>query len=259
MDQEHELFLQAAEQLQELKAELEQQQGASTRLKDLVAVVGGLAETLNKLPQELGRVVHRAEHAERRLLIAVTEVEKLSQSVPEVVKRLEESDYGRAISSLFAEVTKAREGLAGIRDSAASIRDAAESIRASSSSLAGEVNAGLLRVTESQVNVLHGLQNLGEKMDAKIGEVLSKVDHVSTKQAADSSAAVTGFSHVAGAIRSVSERQAQTAQEHKSSLSDLRSSDIAALKTLLSGVNEKLDGQSRMLEALTKKKGFFGL
>lgn len=258
MDQEHELFLQAAEQLQELKAELEQQQGASSRLRELVAVVGGLADTISKLPQELGNVVLKAEQAEQRLLTAVSEVEGLRRSVPEIIQRIENSDYGQSIASLLAEVSKAREELAGIRESASSIREAAEAVRASSTSLASEVNAGLLRVSESQVNVLQGLQNLGSKIDAKFGDLSSKVEQIFTKQAADSSAAVAGFSHISGALRGVAERQALVAQEYKASISGLKSTDLGALKSLLTDVNSKLDAQGRLIEGLNKKKGFFG-
>lgn len=258
MDQEHELFLQAAEQLQELKLELEQQQAASTRLQELVSGVDRLAGAIGKLPTELGTVVQKAEQVEQRLLVAVREVEGLRQSIPEIVQKIEESDYGKSIASLLSEVATARDDLQGIRESAAAVRDAADLVRASSSSLANEVNAGLLRISESQVNLLHGVQSLNARIDTKFGDVLSKMEQMSAKQGADATAAITGFSHVSGAMRSIAERQVQIAKDHKSLLSDLKATDITAIKSLLVSVNEKLDSHAQLLDGLAKKKGFFG-
>ena len=67
MEKDLELFVQAAEQLEDLRAHLEAQKGSSERLKELTVAVGKIADQVGRLPAAMESIIERATLTEDRL------------------------------------------------------------------------------------------------------------------------------------------------------------------------------------------------
>jgi 2-oxoglutarate dehydrogenase complex dehydrogenase (E1) component-like enzyme len=94
-------------------------------------------------------------------------------------------------------------------------------------------------------------------------ELVSRLEQVKAgmdgfSRAADSSAGASAnaFSQTTNAIRTSAERQAASMQQVAALLKKLQDDDVSELRQELAKVREQMATQHKLLEALSKRKGF---
>lgn len=256
MDKEVEVFIEAAEQLQALKATLLEQQGSSTRLRGLADTLQEVASQIAKIPGGLSLVLERAEKVERRIIGAAGTVEALGDSVPEIVQRIENSDVGKSVDALVNEISGSRDDLKAFRDSISKIDDLVLQFRLENDVVFKELRDDAKKIGDTQEKINASLYALRSELLDKLDSLEKRVS--SSEQWSEKSIGATGraFEVIATALKGSGERQSEGLQKIQVELGAIRSDEIAEMRKELKTISSLISHQGTALEALSKKKGF---
>ena len=253
---EMEIFIEAAEQLQALKATLAQQQGSSARLKGLADILEQVAVQIAKIPMGLSAVLTKAEAVEQRVIAATSKVEALRDGIPAIVERIERSDVGKTVDALTSDIAGSRNDLKAFRESTSKIDELIQQFRASNDVVFRELREDSNRIFEAQEKVSASVYALRSELLAKLDGMEKHI--VSTGQWSEKSIGATGkaFEVVATALKGAGERQSTALQGIQSELEAMRGQEMADMRKELKSIAALMLQQGAALEALSKKKGF---
>lgn len=256
MDKEVEVLIEAAEQLQALKATLLEQQGSSARLRVLADTLQEVASQIAKIPSGLSLILERAETVEQRIIAAAKNVEVLSDGIPEVVRRIESSDVGKSVDVLVNEISGSRDDLKAFRNSIFSIDELAQQFRLENDVVFKELREDARKAGDVQEKINASLYALRAELLDKLDGLEKKV--VSSEQWSEKSIGATGkaFEVIATALKGSGERQSEGLQKIQVELGAMRSDEIAEMRKELKIISSLISQQGNALEALSKKKGF---
>lgn len=296
MEKDLELFVQAAEQLEDLRAHLEAQKGSSERLKELTVAVGKIADQVGRLPAAMESIIERATLTEDRLNASAQQFQEFRDSFPSIVEKLENSDYGQAISSLFDSIEQLRAEHLRTRGDAASIQSIAGDVAESASVLAKGVDESLQKLLDVQVRTNADMATVREQLESKIDRLTElvqsvasqskddtksatarqdqffsvlttsteaverlaeKVQAASAQAAANASATAASQEQLVSYLKTNSELQMSLVKGLMNTIEDMRRSDVVALRAQVTDLEGKLDAQTDTLKKLTSKKGIF--
>lgn len=256
MEKEMEIFIEAAEQLQALKAVLTEQQGSSVRLRSLAETLEQVAVQVSKIPGGLSVVVARAEAVEQRLVAATTKVDALRDGIPAVIERIEKSDVGKSVDSLSKEIAGSRDELKSFRESISEMDTVVEQVRHGNEAVLSAIAIEVERTTAAQEKTHSYLDSLREELLARLGGMESGI--VRTEEWSAKSVGATGkaFEVIATALKSTGERQAAAMQGFHSQIEGIKSQDLAGIRQQLTAISGLVREQGVVLDAIAKKKGF---
>jgi len=256
VEKEMEIFIEAAEQLQALKATLAQQQGSSVRLKGLADTLEQVAVQIAKIPTGLSTVLTKAEAVEQRVIAATSKVEALRDGIPAIVERIEQSDIGKTVDALTSDIAGSRNDLKAFRESTSKIDELIQQFRASNDAVFKELREDSSRVIEAQENVNASVYALRSELLAKLDGMEKRI--VSTEQWSEKSIGATGkaFEVVATALKGAGERQSAALQVVQSELDAMRRQEMADIRQELKSISALMLQHGAALEALSKKRGF---
>lgn len=296
MEKDLELFVQAAEQLEDLKTHLEAQKGSSERLKELTVAVGKIADQLGRLPAAIEPIIERAKLTEDRLNASAQQFQEFRDSFPSIVEKLENSDYGKAISSLFDSIEQLRAEHVRARGDAVSIQSIAGDVAESVSVLVKGVDESLQKLLDVQVRTNADMASLREQLGSKIDRLTEMVQSVSSQTQADAKSAIARQDQFFGVLTTSTEAAERLAEKVQSAsvqaaanasataasqeqlvnylktnselqmslvkglmntIEELRRSDVVALRAQVTDLQGKLDAQTETLKKLSSKKGIF--
>lgn len=251
-----EIFIEAAEQLQALKATLAQQQGSSVRLKGLADTLEQVAVQIAKIPTGLSAVLTKAEAVEQRVIAATSKVEALRDGIPAIVERIERSDVGKTVDALTSDIAGSRNDLKAFRESTSKIDELIQQFRASNDAVFKELREDSSRMFEAQEKVNASVYALRSELLAKLDGMEKRI--VSTEQWSEKSIGATGkaFEVVATALKGSGERQSTALQGIQNELEAMRGQEMADIRQELKSISALMLQQGAALEALSKKRGF---
>lgn len=251
-----EIFIEAAEQLQALKATLSEQQGSSVRLRSLAETLEQVATQIAKIPSGLSAVVTKAEAVEQRVLAATSKVEALRDSIPAIVERIERSDVGKSVDALTRDISGSRSDLKAFRESISKIDDLVQQFREANDSLFKELREDFKKTGEGQERVNAAVYALRSELLAKLDGMEKRV--VNTEQWSEKSVGATAkaFEVIATALKGASERQSTALQGFQNQLDAMKVQDLSEIRKDLKTLASLVLQQGNALEALSKKKGF---
>ena len=238
--EEIEIFIEAAEQLQALKATLEEQLGSSVRLMGLTNTLEQVAAQIAKIPSGLSAVLTKAEAVEQRVVAATFKVEALRDGIPAIVERIERSDIGRSVDALTSDIAENRSDLKTFRESISKVDDLVQQVRGANEAIFQEVRGDFSRAGEAQEKVNTSVYALRSELLAKLDGMEKRI--VSTEQWSEKSVGATGkaFEIVATEVRGVGERQSTALQGFQIQLD-------AMVYALRSELLPKLDGMEKRI------------
>ena len=251
-----EIFIEAAEQLQALKATLSEQQGSSVRLRSLAETLEQVATQIAKIPSGLAAVVTKAEAVEQRVLAASSKVEALRDSIPAIVERIERSDVGKSVDALTRDIAGSRSDLKAFRESISKIDDLVQQLRGANDALFKEFREDFKKTGEVQERVNASVYALRSEVLAKLDGMEKRI--VSTEQWSEKSVGATSkaFEVIATALKGASERQSTALQGFQSQLDAMKVQELSEIRKDLKTFASLVLQQGNALEALSKKKGF---
>jgi len=216
-----------------------------------------MADQIGILPEGLQAVVTRAQTTEMSLQAASLHVKELRDSVPSIIERLENSDYGSAISQLRGDVAQAQAVLEQMRKLASEVRAEANSVTAAADSAARGVEERVQRIITAQERTTADLANLRSQVDAGLQSLGDVIQTLVVK--CDSGAATTAkaYSQVTNTLKGNSEKLVDVLRQVLAAMEGLRDTDIAALLTQAANMQATLDSHSKILAAISSKKGIY--
>ncbi|MDM0110577.1 hypothetical protein QTI66_00360 [Variovorax sp. J22R133] len=243
MEKELEMFVEAAEQLEHLKATLAEQGNASTRLRALVDAVDKVADQIGRVPQGLSVVLSRAESAEKKLQVAVEQVQALKDSVPALIARFESSDVGRSIDSLTTHIAASREELRGFRSAAADFEMVVEQIRSAGETARHLVATEISKAAQAQERTIGAIGSLRAEVLEGMSALSNRIDKVAGLWEGAGAATANAFTQTTSAIKSAGERHSEVLQQ------------IAALRNDVGAIGQVVTQQANSIKVLSTKKG----
>lgn len=256
MDKELEIFVEAAEQLEALKVALGEQKNSSDSLRSLTELLSRVVEQIGRVPAGLSLVLTRAEATQRQLVASAAQVEALRDSIPELISRIEQSDVGRSIDALTAEVSTSKEHLQAFHEASRRSQTLVHEFKVAGEVATQKIDAELKATQEIQARTAAEISTMRTELVSRLEQVKAGMDGFS--RAADSSAGASAnaFSQTTNAIRTSAERQAASMQQVAALLKKLQDDDVSELRQELAKVREQMAIQHKLLEALSKRKGF---
>ena len=259
MEKELELFAQAAEQLEELKGELQQQRNASDRIRTLADTLSKVVDQIGLLPTGLQAIVERAQQTENSILDASLHVQELRESVPSIIDSLKKSDHGLIASQLQGEIEQARIELRRIREVSSEIQTAANTFSVCTDRTVQEFGERFLKILDVQLRTASDLNDLRNQTGMKLQSLAEAVQALSVKTDSGAASTATSYTQVTNALRANAEKVGGVLQQLFSTIEDLRKSDVAALSNQITVLQTKLEEQDKKLDAISyRKKGLFG-
>lgn len=256
MEKEMEIFIEAAEQLQALKATLAEQQGSSVRLRGLTDTLEQVAAQIAKIPSGLSAVLTKAEAVEQRVVAATSKVEALRDGIPAIVERIEQSDVGRSVDALTSGIAENRSDLKAFRESISKIDGLVQQCRVANESVFKALREDSNKNGEAQEKVNASVYALRYELLAKLDGMEKRI--VSTEQWSEKSIGATGkaFEVIVTALKGAGDRQSTALQGFQSQLDAMKVQEMAEMRKELKSISALILQQSAALEALSKKKGF---
>lgn len=251
-----EIFIEAAEQLQALKATLAEQQGASVRLRNLTETLERVATQIAKVPVSLSAIVEKAEAVEQRVLAAANKVEALRDGIPAVIERIEQSDVGKSIDALTADISGSRSDLKAFHESISQIDNVVQQFRNANEEVVKEITAEIKKTEAAQEKVNSSVYGLRAELLAKLDGMEKRI--ISTEDWSEKSISATGkaFEVVATALKGSSDRQSTALQGFQNQIDSLKTQEMAGIRQDMKAISVQIQQQGAALEALAKKKGF---
>jgi chromosome segregation ATPase len=256
VEQELQIFLDAAEQLEELKTALSQQKDASERLRSLTGALTRVSDQIARVPSALEPILAKAEAAENRLDSSARQIDAFRDSIPALVERVEQSDIGRSIDALTAEIDETRQDLRGFREASATLHSIATEFRASRNDAAKALAIEVERIQAAHATVSAAIASLQSEVLARLDNVHTVVRKTAEAVDVSASASASSFALTIGSIRAAGERHAEAFQQLTNMLRSQGDDQVSILRQELRSINEQIAAQSKLLEALSKKKGF---
>ena len=253
-----EIFIEAAEQLQAIKATLTEQQGSSARLRSLTDTLEQVSTQIAKIPSGLSSVLAKAEAVEQRVIAASSKVEALRDGIPAIVERIERSDVGKSVDALTKDIAGSRGDLTAFRESMSKIDDLVKQFHGANEAVFKELKEDLKRAGDAQEKTDAWMHALRLELLAKLEGMEKRI--VSTEQWSEKSIGATGkaFEVIATALKGAGDRQSSALQGFQSQLDAMKGQELAEMRKELKSVVEMLQQQSATLATMAKKKGFFG-
>ncbi|MCW5640961.1 MAG: hypothetical protein KIT63_02550 [Rhodoferax sp.] len=251
-----EIFIEAAEQLQALKATLAEQQSSSVRIRGLADTLEQVAAQIAKIPSGLSAVVTMAEAVERRVLDASNRVEALRDGIPAIIERIERSDFGKSVDALTSDITGSRNDLKAFRESISKIDDLVQQFRVANEAVLNELRQDSCKTGEAQEKVSASVYALRADLLAKLDGMEKRI--ISTEQWSEKSIGASGkaFEVIATALKGAGDRQSIALQGFQSQLDELKVQEMVAIRKELKSIATLILQQGAALDALSKKKGF---
>ncbi len=175
MEKEIEIFIEAAEQLQALKATIAEQQGASVRLRGLAETLEKVGAQIAKIPTALSAVITKAEAVEQRILAATGKVEELRDGIPLIVERIERSDLGKSIDVLTSDITGSRDELKSFRESIFKIDEVVQRFRIENDAVFKELRDDSRKTGEAQERLHTSVHTLRSELITKLDELEKRI------------------------------------------------------------------------------------
>ncbi|MBS0454442.1 MAG: hypothetical protein JSS14_24365 [Proteobacteria bacterium] len=244
MEKELEMFVEAAEQLEHLKATLVDQGNASARLRALVDAVDKVANEIGRVPQGLSAVLGRAESAEKRLQVAVEQVQALKDSVPAIISRFESSDVGRSIDSLTTHIAASREELRGFRSAAADFEMVVEQMKSAGEAARTLMAAEVSKAVEAQERTIGAIGSLRAEVLEGMSALSNRIEKVAGMWEGAGAATANAFNQTTSAIRSAGEHHSEVLRQ------------IVALRNDVGAIGQVVTQQADSIKVLSAKKGF---
>jgi hypothetical protein len=116
MANEIDVFIEATEQLKALKETVIKQQDTGLKLQGVYDSFIRIADEVGKLPKGLSIILDKAETAEKQMKTSSDKVDALSNSIPEIVSRIEHSDFWKSAAALTTELKSNRDELEKFRE-----------------------------------------------------------------------------------------------------------------------------------------------
>ena len=208
------------------------------------------------MPGALSVVFKSAEAVEQRVAAVAVKVEYLTNQIPAVIERIEQSDVGRSVDILVADIADSRSDLKDFRKAIVEIENIFEGFGIAN----GVIFAGL--ATELEV-LKSGQENLNSAIGLLRAELVSKLDAIEsavTKSIAMSenggAATVKAYEVIVNALKNSTDIQSQYLRGLKADVDGIRNQEISLLKQELKLISHQMLQQGAAIEALAKKKGF---
>lgn len=251
-----EIFIEAAEQLQALKATLAEQQGSSVRLRGLTDTLEQVAAQIAKIPSGLSAVLTKAEAVEQRVVAATIKVEALRDGIPAIVDRIERSDVGKSVDALTSDIAGSRSELKGFRESISKIDDLVQQFRGANESVFKELREDFSKTVEAQAKVNASVNELRTELLTKLDGMEKRI--VNTEQWSEKSIGATGkaFEVIATALKGAGDRQSTALQGFQFQLDAIKTQELSEMRKELKAISVQVLQQGAALEALARKKGF---
>ena len=256
MEKELEIFVEAAEQLEALKSALAEQKNASDHLRAFTDTLSRVADQIARIPTGLSAILVRAEASQQRVAATAIQVEALRDSIPELVARIEQSDVGRSMEVLAAEIATSKEHLLNLHEVSRHAQTLVEEFKVSGELATNRIDAELKATQEVHSKTAADISFMRSEISARLDQVNMGMGKIANAADSSSGAAANAFSQTTTAIRTSAERQGELLQQVAGVLKKLRDDDVAELRQELRQVREQLASQHKLLEALSKRKGF---
>lgn len=175
MEKEIEIFIEAAEQLQALKATIAEQQGASVRLRGLTETLEKVGTQIAKIPTALSAVITKAEAVEQRIIVATGKVEELRDGIPVIVERIERSDLGKSIDVLTNDITGSRDDLKAFRESIFKIDEVVQKFRIENDAVFKELRDDSRKTGEVQEKLHTSVHALRSELITKLDDLEKRI------------------------------------------------------------------------------------
>lgn len=256
MHNEMEVFIEAAEQLQALKATLEEQQGSSVRLRGLTNTLEQVVALISKIPNGLSTVLTKAEAVEQRVNAATSKVEELRDGIPAIVERIERSDVGKSVDALSSDIAGSRDELKAFRESITQVDELIQNFRFANEAVFQELR-------DDSRNIIEAQAKFNSSIYALRSEILAKLDGIEKRTITNEElfqknigATAKAFEVIASLIKNSGERQHTELQSIQSKIDSTRTQEMAEMRAELKFIVDLISQQGAAIEVLSKKKGF---
>ena len=256
MENEIQVLVEAAEQLQALKTTLAEQQGSSVRLRSFADAIERVTTQIAKIPASLSAVVEKAETVEKRVQAAANQVEALRDSIPSVVDRIEKSNVGMSIDALTADISASRGDIKAFRESLSQITSVVEQFQSDNQTLFSEIRTGLVHAIEAQERGNSAILVIRSELLARLDGMEGRIVKTETWSEKSIEATANAFEFISTAVKGSSERQSNTMQGLKNQLDSLRGQDLAGILQEIRAISAQVQQQGVALDAVAKKRGF---
>jgi len=256
VEQQFEVFIEAAEQLESLKQTLSQQQNYATRLGDLTSSVERSAGMIAKVPSALALALNSAEAVEKRILAAAEKVDGLKNEIPLIVERIERSDVGRSVDALASDIAGSREDLKEFRRAIAQVENISEFLKASNDAIFKNFSTELQSLKSGQDKIGSEIALLRSELNEKLAVVESNVTKSETTIKSIGGATAKTFDSIANALKKSSDIESEYLKRLQANVDSLRNQELAIVKKDMAELLFQMQKQGAALEVLAKKKGF---
>lgn len=256
MEEQLQVFIDAAEQLEELKRTLSQQQSYTTRLGGLTESIGRATAQIAKVPEVLGVMLKGAETVEQRVGAVAVRVEELKNQIPAVIERIEKSDVGRSINILVTEISSSRADLRDFRAAIAEVENISDSVRLANDAMLKSVSAEIESIRIGQEGMNKAIADMQAEFVSKfdvLGATVVKSAAVYQEGGAATARALDG---VVGLVKSTADHHLALLKRLKADIDELGRQEVAAIRNEIAVISNQIQRQGTAIETLAKKKGF---
>jgi hypothetical protein len=256
VEENMDVFIEAAEQLESLKETLSQQRSYTSRLADLTSSVERSADLIAKVPGTLSLALNSAEAVEKRILAAAEKVDGLKNEIPLIVERIERSDVGRSVDALASDIAGSREDLKEFRRAIAQVEGISEFLKASNDAIFKNLSTELQGLKSGQDKTGSEIALLRLELNEKLAAVESNVTKSATTVESVSGATAKAFDSIANALKNSTNNQSEYLKRLQANVDSLRNQELAIVKKDMAELLFQMQKQGAALELLAKKKGF---
>ena len=275
MTNEIDAFIEVTEQLQLLKETVKSQQNNGLQLQGVYASFNRIADEVVKLPSALGFVLTEAKSTANVMKEMGSKMETLSNTVPDIVARIERSDFGQTTTALTDELKRSRDDLAKFEGIAITFekildkhsesqtqwhQDVTLTLNAQfkkSNEMENHFFLALEKLTKNQEIMTQKLNALYEQQintEASISNVITAFQNAQTSSNANLSNLVsTSYTNYGVILEKVSKSFQQIAgstNEINESVAQIRNQEIR----MLSEISDGILSQQKMLKKIEEKK-----
>ncbi|NHZ44610.1 hypothetical protein [Massilia aquatica] len=249
MEEELQVLIDAAEQLEEIKKTLAQQQSYTTRLGELTNSISHAAAHIAKVPGALSVIYGSAAAVEQRVNAVALKVEELKNLIPGVIERIESSDVGRSIEILVTEIAGSRDDLKDFRKALVEVENISDGFRAANDTVFNKLSAEIAFLKSGQENVNSAIGLLRSELVSKQDALAQSVAESMATFANENAMTVKCLEAISNALKSSTVQQMEVLKLIRDDVHVAREKDMVNLKL-------DMEQQRVLIDALVKKKGF---
>ncbi|WP_423708728.1 hypothetical protein [Undibacterium sp. WLX3042] len=256
MENEVQILVEAAEQLEALKVTLAEQQGLSTTLRGLTESVGNVASQVSMIPDALKLVVTKAEEVGKKIIEAGGKVDALKDGIPSVIERIERSDVGRSIDALTADISGSRDDLMKFRESVRDVENVVDQFRSANDAVISRLLLELEQSRALQEKVDTSVTALSSALIPRL-EVMEKLvanTALEVRESAETTCKI--MASAIGLLKGINENQATSFKAIEKRLDMLTRQEMSQVHQELEVIVDQIKRQGESIIALSKKKGF---